>query len=235
MKPTIIIQTGKEPQALKMVRKVLLICGILSSLLYVGTDILAATQWEGYSYTSQSVSELMAIGAPTRPLVVSLFTIYNVLVIAFGFGISATANRKRALHFSGILLIGYGIVGQVALLFFPVHLRGAEKTISDTMHVILTMVIVLFTLLSIGFGAAALGKWFRRYSIGTILILLLFGVLAGLDGPRIAAQMPTPWLGVMERINIFASLLWVLVLAIILLRSEKESGQLTAVMPNEAP
>jgi hypothetical protein len=235
MKPTTIIQTGKEPQTLKIVRKVLLICGILSSLLYVGTDILAAMQWEGYSYTSQSVSELMAIGAPTRPLVVSLFTIYNVLVIAFGFGISATANRKRALRFTGILLIGYGIVGQVALLFLPMHLRGAEKTISDTMHVILTMVIVLFTLLSIGFGAAALGKWFRRYSIGTTLILLLFGVLAGLDGPRIAAQMPTPWLGVMERINIFASLLWVLVLAIILLRPEKESGQLTAVMPNEAP
>ncbi len=209
-----------EVWALKMVRKVLLICGILSSLLYVGTDILAAMQWEGYSYISQAVSELQAIGAPTRPLVVSLFTIYNVLVIAFGLGTWATANRKRALRFTGILLIGYGIVGQVALLFFPMHLRGAEGTISDTMHATFTIVIVIFTLLSIGFGAVALGKRFRLYSVGTILILLLFGVLAGLHGPRIAAQLPTPWFGVMERINIFASLLWVLVLAIILLRAE---------------
>jgi len=45
-----------------MVRKLLLICGILSSLLYVGTDILAAMLYEGYSYTSQSISELGAIG-----------------------------------------------------------------------------------------------------------------------------------------------------------------------------
>jgi hypothetical protein len=223
-----------EVRALKMVRKVLLICGILSSLLYVGTDILAAMQWEGYSYTSQAISELMAIGAPTRPLVVSLFTIYNVLVIAFGLGIWATANRKRALRLTGILQIGYGIVGQVALLFFPMHLRGAEGTISDTMHAIFTLVIVTFTLLSMGFGAAAFGKRFRLYSIGTILILLLFGVLAGLNGPRIAAQLPTPWFGVMERINIFVSLLWVLVLAIILLRAENGQDQFTPAMPNEA-
>lgn len=226
MEPITIIQARKKLQALKVVRKILLICGILSSLLYVGTDILAALQWEDYSYTSQSVSELMAIGAPTRSLVVSLFIIYDVLIIAFGLGVWVTDSRKRALRFTGILLIGYGIVGLVTLLFFPMHLRGAEKTISDTMHVTLTGVTVLFILLSIGFGAAMHRKWFRLYSIGTILILLLFGALAALDGPQIAAQLPTPWLGITERINIFAYLFWVLVLAIILLRAENSQGSI---------
>ena len=37
-----------------MVRKVLLACGILSSLLYVATVVLAAMRWEGYSSTSQT-------------------------------------------------------------------------------------------------------------------------------------------------------------------------------------
>ncbi len=101
-------QHGKVSE-LKSVQKVLLICGIFSSLLYVGADIFAAMQWEGYSYISQSVSELQAIGAPTRPLIVSLFTMYNVLIIAFGSGIWVTDSRKRA-HFTGLLLIGYGIV-----------------------------------------------------------------------------------------------------------------------------
>jgi len=45
-----------------LLKKVLLICGILSSLLYVGTDILAAMQWEGYSYTSQAVKVPSAVG-----------------------------------------------------------------------------------------------------------------------------------------------------------------------------
>jgi len=221
MEPTIINLGRKETQALKMVRKVLLFCGILSSLLYVGADIFAAMQWEGYSYASQAVSELSAIGAPTRPFIVSLFTIYNVLVIAFGLGILAIDSQKRVLRFAGILLIGYGIVGFVTLLSFPMHVGGAETTLIDTMHIILTGVIVLFILLFIGFGSAAYGKRFRLYSIGTILILMLFGAWTGFDGVRLAAQLPTPWMGIKERINIYVSLLWVLVLAIMLLRGGK--------------
>jgi hypothetical protein len=225
MKPITIRQDSKEFHKLQMVRKALLICGILSSLLYVGADILAAMQWEDYSYTSQSVSELMGSGAPTRSLLVPLFTIYNVLVIAFGLGIFLTDSRKRA-RFTGILLIGYTIVGLVTLLFFPVPLRGAEATISGTIHLILTGVCVLIMLLYIGFGATLHGKGFRFYSMGTILILLLFGAWAGLDAPRIAAQLPTPWLGIKERINIFTSMLWVLVLAVILLRGENNQGSI---------
>jgi hypothetical protein len=65
---------------------VLLVCGVLSSLLYVATDVLAPMRWEAYSSTSQTVSELIAIGAPTRPLVLPLMITYSVLVFAFGWG-----------------------------------------------------------------------------------------------------------------------------------------------------
>jgi hypothetical protein len=53
-----------------MGRKALLVSGVLASLLYLGTDVLAALLYEGYSYTDQTVSELSAIGSPTRHLVV---------------------------------------------------------------------------------------------------------------------------------------------------------------------
>jgi hypothetical protein len=55
-------------------------------------------------------------------------------------------------------------------------------------------------------------------------LLLVCGALAGLRGARIAAQLPTPWLGVMERVNVYSSLLWVAVLAITLLGTEKEQA-----------
>jgi hypothetical membrane protein len=200
-----------------MARQVLLVCGIVSSLLYVATTILGSMRWEGYSSTSQAISELSAIGAPSRPLVVPLFLTYSVLVIAFGVGVWGSAGRKRALRVTAGLLVGYGVLC-LAGPFAPMHLRGAEATLTDTMHIILTIVTVLFILLTIGFGATAFGKRFRLYSIATILILLVFGALAGLDGPRLAAQLPTPWLGVTERINVFGYLLWVVVLAMTLLR-----------------
>jgi hypothetical protein len=204
-----------------MVRKVLLVCGILSSLLYVVTVVLAPKQWEGYSSTSQTVSELIAINAPTSPLVVPLFLTYSVLVIAFGMGVWASAGRKLALRVAAVGLIGKEVLGIVVTLFFPIHLRGVEGTLTDTMHGILTFVGVLFMLLAIGFAATAFGKWFRLYSIATFLMLVVGGVLTGLDQPKLEPNLPTPWMGVWERINIYAYMLWVVVLAIALLRAQK--------------
>jgi hypothetical protein len=51
-----------------MMRKVLLICGIASSLLYVAMTIVIAMLWKAYSSASQTISELSAIDAPTRSL-----------------------------------------------------------------------------------------------------------------------------------------------------------------------
>jgi len=202
-----------------MVRKVLLICGILSSLLYIGMNVFVARQWEGYSSASQTVSELSAIGAPTRELWVLLGIAYTLLVTAFGWGIWGSARRNRPLRVVGGLLVVYGVIG-LAWPVAPMHLRGAESTLTDTMHIVFSMVTVLLMMLAIGFGAAAFGKRFRLYSVATMVILIAFGALTGMDSPRIAANLPTPWIGVWERINIGVFLLWVVVLAIALLRVE---------------
>ena len=97
-----------------MARKVLLICGIVSSLLYVAMNVLGAMQWEGYSSISQTVSELFAIGAPSRPLWVLLGILYQVLVTLFGWGVWASAGRNRALRAVADLLLAYGVIGFAA-------------------------------------------------------------------------------------------------------------------------
>lgn len=200
-----------------MTRKVLLICGMLAALLYVGSDILAAMRYEGYSYVSQSVSELRAIGSPTRQMLVPILLFYSALELAFGVGVWGVAGQKRALRIAGGLLIALGVVDLIAP-FVPMHVRGEVGTLTDLMHIVITGVTVFLILLIIGFGALADGKWFRVYSFATIVILIVFGVLAGMDGPRIAAQEPTPWLGVTERINIYGYMLWMLALSIVLFR-----------------
>ena len=207
----------------------LLICGILSSLLYVAADVLATLRYEGYSYTDQTWSELSAIGAPTRPLMVALVGIpYSVLVIGFGVGVWQSARGKRALRVVGGLLVGYGVVCLTAP-FTPMHLREVlargEETLTDTLHIIGASMDVLFLLLIIGFGAMAFGKRFRLYSIGTILVLLVFGALASLQAGQLAANQPTPWMGIEERINIYGTMLWVAVLAIGFLRAQSTAAQ----------
>lgn len=198
-----------------MVRRALLVCGILSSMLYVFMNVFVPMQWDGYSSASQTVSELSAIDAPTRALWMRLGIPYTLLMAAFGWGVWRSAGGNRPLRVTGGLMIAYGLIG---LAWPPMHLRGTEFTLTDTMHIGFAMVTVLLMLLSMGFGAAALGNRFRVYSIATVTILIAFGALTGIDAPRIAANLPTPWIGVWERINIGVFLLWVVVLASTLLR-----------------
>jgi hypothetical protein len=203
-------------------RKVLLICGIVSSLLYFSMDIVAGLLTEGYSFTSQAISELSAIGAPATPMWVPLGFVYAALLIAFGVGVWVIAGgQRRALRVIGVLLITLAVVGSLP---FPMHMRGDEKTFTDTMHVVIYGLIISPALmLSIGLGAIAYkGKkrWFCLYSIGTLVTLLVVGVLTGLSAAQIDAQQATPWAGVSERILVHGSMLWIAVLAIVLLREE---------------
>ena len=200
-------------------RLALLVCGILSSLLYVATDVLGGMRYEGYSFTSQAISELMATGAPSEAFVDPPFIIYGVLALAFGIGVLREGtDRSRALRISGALLIGYAAIGFTGPTLFEMHPRGVATSASDTLHIVLTGALVLLTLLAIGFGAFALDRPFRIYSFATLLLLIVFGALAAPYGARLAAGQSTPGFGIIERINIYASLLWVLVLAIALLR-----------------
>ena len=118
-------------------------------------------------------------------------------------------------------------VSDLAAPFFPMHQREAlargEKSRTDTMHITVTSVNSLLILLAIGFGSAAFGGRFRRYSIGTILVLLAAGGLTATHASRLEADLPTPWTGVSERVSIGGYLLWQAVLAAALLRAEAEA------------
>jgi hypothetical protein len=206
-----------------VLRRVLLVVGVVSSLLYGA--MIGAIRFDGYSRISQTPSELTAIGAPTRSLWILLGAIYTVLVIAFGCGVWKSAGRSRALRTVGGLMLAYGSLG-LLWPFASMHRRdvlaAGGGTLSDTMHIALGVVTVLLMFLAIAAGAAAFGKRFRLYSVLSIVVLLVFGALTFWEAPRLQANLPTPWMGLWERINISVFLLWIVVLATVLLRREAE-------------
>jgi len=207
---------GKTQTAIK----VLLACGILSSLLYIATDIVTATMlYPGYSYTSQQVSELSAVGAPTRPLWIAMTSIWSPLVIAFGIGVWLLAGQKRTLRVSGILLAMWGVVG-FAWMFFPMQQPGTGTVANDAMHIAVGVVQITLMLSFIAFGAVAVRRGFSLYSIVTIGALLVFGALVSTRAAAIAAGQSTPWMGVIERVSVYTPILWVLVFATVLLRAQ---------------
>jgi hypothetical protein len=201
-----------------MLRKILLGCGIVSSVLYVAGDILASLRYGGYSYTDQTYSELLADGSPVRPLTLWLSAVpYTVLVLAFAAGVWKSAGPQRAARIAGALLAGYAFAGLAGGALFRMDTREVLAAGGDdwrsTLHAPVTAVMSLLLLGAMGFAASVRGHGFRWYSYGTILTLIVFGVLTSLQVGRMEANEPTPWMGIEERINIYATMLWVAVLA----------------------
>jgi hypothetical protein len=213
-------------------RKALLVCGVASSLLYA--LMIWGIRYEGYDPIAQVPSELTAIGAPTRALWARLGWIYTVLVTAFGVGVWRSAGGNRAVRIVGSLILAYASLG-LLWPFAAMHQRevlaAGGGTPSDTLHEVLAAVTVLLMFLAIGFGASAFGKPFRLYSIATIVVLLAFGALTFLEAPRLQADLPTPWIGLWERISISVFLLWVVALASALWRTVRTQGETRHVSP----
>jgi hypothetical membrane protein len=210
---------ARRVRSRSIARQALLACGILSGLLYVATDVLGGLRYPGYSFNSQAISELMATGAPSETFVDPLFITYGLLMLAFGIGVFREgATWSRMLRVIGVLLIAYAVSGFAGPTLFEMRPRGTGSLNSDTPHIILTGVLVSFTLLSMTLAAFTLGRRFRVYSLLTLLVMIVTGALSAPYGALLATDQPTPGFGILERVLIYSSLLWVAVFASALLR-----------------
>lgn len=171
----------------------------------------ALLSYPGYDVANQVISELSAIGVPSRGFDIAIGRVYGALTVLFGVGIWLSAGERRGLRVTGALLVAASIFGA---FWPPMNMRGAPMQLTDTLHIVWSAVWLALTLVAMGCAAAALGRRFQYFTVATVGVFLLFGTLTGLQGARLAANLPTPGIGIYERINIGAFLLWVVVLAI---------------------
>lgn len=202
-------------------QRILLYCGLISSILYVITDLISSSQYPGYSIADQNYSELLATGAPTRNFLLVVSVFYNLLVAAFAIGILNAKIPGRTARVTGIVMIAYAALSMITPAFFQMDMRGAEVTVLGSLHPPMTAIMSLFILLSMGFGAFISNKWFRYYSFTTIVIVCIFGLLTSLQVPELSANLPTPWMGLKERVNIYLTMLWFALASITLLQKQK--------------
>lgn len=196
-------------------RRALLYCGIAASGVYLAANIITPGFFPGYEWTSQTVSELSAIGAPSQWFWVAMMVPYSVLMIAFGLGIWMAADDRRALKAAAVCMILHVVFGY---FWPPMHLRGDQFTLTDTLHIVWTAIVVPLMLAQITFAGIASGTKFRIYSVITVLAMVGFSSLTATQGPAVAANEPTPLIGVWERLGMAAYFIWIPILALRILR-----------------
>jgi hypothetical protein len=201
-------------------RSLLLACGLAYALLYVVmNDLVAASLYEGYSRVSQAVSELSATQAPTRGMLRAMIWPFAALELAFGVGVWAASDGRRALQVVGGVVAAHALISPLWLLA-PMTSRsemGGSMPATDLGHLVLSAATVLMIVAMLGFSAAAFQRWFRAYSLLSVGAVLLFGALTGIEAQHLPSSGATPLMGLYERIAMAAWLLWMATLSVKLL------------------
>lgn len=214
--------------------RVLLCCGIASGLTYLTMDVLAAAFfYPGYDYTAQQVSELSAIGAPSRAMWMTFTYPYTALTALFAAGVWMVAGSRPSLRVTAVLILLFAMNAISWGLLAPMHMRGTQFTDTDSLHIGFAVSAVLLTLMIMGIGSLGLGRRFRLFTAVLVLAMLAAGGVISTQIPAIAANQPTPWMGLVERISVYSPMLWLAVFAAALWRQVLPSGAL--LDPRHAP
>ena len=178
--------------------------GVVSFLSYTAAVVFAPLAYPGYNWMAQAVSDLSAANAPSLALWNQLSALYNVCevvcVTAVCIGIQ---GRKTKLLRSGIFLFAVmEWISAVGYRMFPLSDSGYAGAFQDVMHMAVTALVVLLSIVSlvIIIVAGAKSKSCRSYGVCAAVALAM--MLVGAVGMK---TVPAAYFGVVERFSVFAA------------------------------
>ena len=178
--------------------------GVVSFLSYAAAVVFAPLAYPGYDWMAQAVSDLSAANAPSLALWNQLTALYNacevVCVTVVCIGIQ---GRKSRLLRSGIYLFAImEWVSAVGYRMFPLSDSGYAGAFQDGMHMVVTALVVLLSIVSLTVIIVAGVKDRECRSYGVCAAIALAMMLVGAMGMKIVSA---GYFGVVERFSVFAA------------------------------
>ena len=178
--------------------------GLVSFLSYAAAVIFAPLAYPDYNWMAQAVSDLSAADAPSLTLWNQLSALYNacevvcVTVVCIGM-----QGRKTRLLRTGIYLFAVmEWISAIGYRIFPLSTGGYAGTFQDVMHMFVTALVVLLSIVSLTVIIIAGAKESACRSYGVCAAVALGMMLVGAVGMKL---VPAAYFGVVERFSVFAA------------------------------
>ena len=178
--------------------------GLVSFLSYAAAVIFAPLAYPGYNWMAQAVSDLSAADAPSLALWNQISALYNacevvcVTVVCIGM-----QGRKTRLLRTGIYLFAVmEWISAIGYRMFPLSTGGYAGTFQDVMHMFVTALVVLLSIVSLTVIIIAGAKERVCRSYGVCAAVALGMMLVGAVGMKL---VPAAYFGVVERFSVFAA------------------------------
>lgn len=191
------------------------IFGVVSLLSYTAMVMFSPLAYPGYDWLSMAVSDLSAVGAPSAALAEQLNALFGpcavVSIMAVCVGVSGCTSK--ALKTGVGFFAAMEWVTNVGYKLFPWVQDEAASTFQNTMHLIVTALVVLFSIVSL--VLIAIGGRKELPSLRVWALVCLGGMTLGAIGTGV---MPKAVFGLFERFSTFSAVIFNAVLGIYLLR-----------------
>ena len=178
--------------------------GIVSFLSYTAAVVFAPLAYPGYNPLSQAVSDLSAANAPSLALWNQLSALYNVCeVVCVTVVCIGIQGQKTRLLRTGIYLFAImEWISAAGYRMFPLSSSGYAGAFQDVMHMVVTALVVLLSIVSLSVIIAAGVKDHGCRSYGVCAAAALCMMLVGAIGMKL---VPAQAFGVVERFSVFAA------------------------------
>ena len=178
--------------------------GIVSFLSYTAAVVFAPLAYPGYNWMAQAVSDLSAANAPSLALWNRLSAFYNVceVVCVTVVCIGIRGRRTKRLRIGIYLFAVMEWISAIGYRMFPLSDSGYAGAFQDVVHMVVTAVVVVLSIVSLSVIITAGVKDRGCRSYGICAAIALGMMLVGAVGMKL---VPAAYFGVVERFSVFAA------------------------------
>ena len=181
--------------------------GLAALISYTLAVVISPSAFPGYRWMEQAVSDLSAESAPSRTLWNQIAAVYNVCSVVCATCVSVYVSERKIstrLFRIGIhLFTVMNWISNVGYAMFPLADSGKEiASFQEIMHIVVTALVVLLSIASLGCLIVAGFRKDGIRSIGIWAAAALIMMMAGAIGQK---AVPPQYFGIVERFSVFAA------------------------------
>jgi len=191
--------------------KIFFIAGIVGPLFYFFILTILGHLWSGYNPTLQSMSEIGSVGSPYKDVMNYLgFSLLGVFMTLFSIGLLREFGKGILQYLAFFMVLIAGLF-MFMVGFFPCDVACIDITQTGKIHSLTSTVpAITLPLVAMLVTTVLTKKWGKRWGYFSFWL----GVLAMSSGPIMFIPTIAPYLGLVQRMGMGISLLWMAVISI---------------------
>ena len=172
---------------------------------YASAVVISPMAYPGYDWMAQAVSDLSSVNAPSRMLWTQLSSLYGAcgIVCIMSVCVFIQSKLNRTLRIGIYCFAAMNWISIIGYSMFPLLNSGVSGTsMQDKMHLIVTMLVVIFSIASL---VLIMVGGYRKKAYRSLAIWATIALLFMFFGSIGVGIVPNQYFGIPERFSVFAA------------------------------